>query len=335
MSSVKNSVDTNTSECSKNETKSLQNCSENGKPNYRERLQKFYLKYNPANIKHVDKYLQIYEGREENLFAILSAKYCTEPKAETPLVRSESKDCFFSERHYSGKRSEFPKSVGPKEGCTDCETPYWASGTLVSDLDLLELLCTHNTDNIELQKCYMGTFLGHPEESWNGMTYICNAPDSVPFSQLKFVGHYWAATLNSEKTIYYQSMMCRRLTLYCTEKCQRDGNHERWRLNVFFVKSKESEYLVRSIWDPVIVPEPMPASQSCFSGRELYSSEMFPTRMSSQSSEEVLQPSPPKLLAEIRGMTEKMLAELEKKIILRLDILDSRVATLEKAVKAN
>jgi cyclophilin family peptidyl-prolyl cis-trans isomerase len=45
--------------------------------NYRSRLLQFYQQYNPAKVSSVDETLSNYQGREEELFAKLSAKYET------------------------------------------------------------------------------------------------------------------------------------------------------------------------------------------------------------------------------------------------------------------
>lgn len=295
---------------------------------YHERLYLFYKKYNPSKIQYVDEYLKKYEGEEEQLFAILSAKYGPEPQISCLAKSSPEVE---TEKHYSGKRFEYPKSVSPQEGHTDCETPYWASGSLVSDRDLLQLLCTRQTENPELQKCYMGMFPCHPEDSWNGMTYICSTGNGIAPPETLFLGHIWSGTLNSEKTMFFDKLKCRRISLYCTEKCQREGNHERWRLSIYHTGMKETFYLVRTVWDPVVVPEPLPISQSNLSARDYYSSEAIPTRMSSQSSDGIIQPARPQLQVDMASMVKKLVDELEQKIVLRLDILDSRISALEKA----
>eukprot|EP00796_Vickermania_ingenoplastis_P013362 gene13362-9191_t len=284
---------------------------ENKSPYY-QRLYDFYLKYNASKIQSVDDYLKIYEGREEELFALLDAKYNVNEKTTSCSQRAENASPG-AERHYSGKRFEIPKKVSPQDGNTDCETPYWAGGSLVSDKDLLQLLCTRQTENPELQKCFMGTFPQHPDSSWNGMTYICFS-GRIAAPETLFLGHVWSGTLNSEKTMFYEKQKCRRISLYCTEKCQRENRHERWRLSVYLTGMREPSYLIRTVWDPVIVPEPLPPSQSYPSGRDYYSSEAIPTRLSSQSSDGIIQPARPQLQTDVSSLVKKLIDDLEQKL---------------------
>lgn len=300
------------------------------------RLVRFYEKYNPQKLGRVEEYLQAYRGEEEQLFAILVGKYGPEPedeslpKSNTSLLSSEAD----SVMHYSGKRCRFPKKVGPEEGNTDCETPYWAGGSaLISDRDLLGLLHSLETPNVELQKCYMGLFAQHPSECWNGMTYITRT-EGIATPGVYFLGHTWAGTLGSGKDLIYERTKFHRITLYCTEECQKHTNHERWRLNVY--RSEDNSLiLLRTIWDPVVVPEPLPLSRSNLSEREFHSSsEAIPTRLSSLTSEESssqrqpLQPEQP-TVSPLFSHFAKLLEDLEGRLMQRLNSMEERLSVLE------
>lgn len=281
-----------------------------------DRLLQFYQKHNPSNIPRIGEYLKKYEGREDELLAILSAKYGP-PVSDVPPAPS-------GVEHYSGKRTEYPTVVSPEEGRLNYATPYWGRSNAISDMDLLQLLCTRHTGNCELQKCFLGTCDQHPEEAWNGMTYICTSNIGIAPPETLFLGHFWSGSLSSEKIVYFDRIKCRRLTLYCTDKCQA-ANHERWRLNIYSVLSKETVFLIRVLWDPFIVPIPLPFSSH---SRDFYSSERIPTRCSSQSSEEILQPQKPQLDS-IAVFCQKLVNDLEEKIAIRLDVFESRISALE------
>lgn len=310
---------------------------------YYKRLYRFYERYNPQKLCNVEKLLSECRGEEEQLFAILVGKYGPEPEDESTMKSANS--VFSSEgdsvMHYSGKRCQFPKKVKPEEGNTDCETPYWAGGsTLIGDRDLLTLLQNLETPNAELQKCYMGLFAQHPTDCWNGMTYITRAEGIAP-ADTPFLGHTWVGTLGSGKALIHEGKKFHRTTLYCTEECQKRGNHERWRLSVY---RGELNYLIllRTVWDPVVVPEPLPLNWSTLSERELHSSfDAFPTRLSSvssadssnSSSRQPLQPSQPQQPPATATLPQfvKMLEEMEARIMERLEGLERRMSRLESS----
>ena len=58
---------------------------------YRDRLSRFYEKYNPAKLSAVDQTLQAYAGREEEMFVALVGKYGAEPPAAPTQPRHEPK----------------------------------------------------------------------------------------------------------------------------------------------------------------------------------------------------------------------------------------------------
>ena len=62
--------------CSKNEKKN-----NNKRMSHRDRLVRFYEKYNPAKVGSVDMALEAYAGREEEMFEALVGKYGPEPAA--------------------------------------------------------------------------------------------------------------------------------------------------------------------------------------------------------------------------------------------------------------
>lgn len=311
---------------------------EGARQSYSARLVKFYEKYNPEKLPRVEEYLHHYRGKEEQLFAILISKYGAEPsddlalKSTNSILSSEAD----SVMHYAGKRHCFPKKVSPEEGNTDCETPYWAGGSsLVSDRDLLSLLQYLETENSELQKCFMGLFAQHPTDCWNGMVYITRA-DGIAPANTQFLGHTWVGTLGSGKVVVHECRKYHRTTLYCTDECQRHGDHERWRLSVYNGE-RNSLFLLRTVWDPVVVPEPMPLSRSNISERELHSSfEALPTRLSSMSSdyssscgfEQPLQPQQQPWVAAIAQFT-KQLQDFEERVMERFENVESRIERLE------
>ncbi|KPI88982.1 hypothetical protein ABL78_1948 [Leptomonas seymouri] len=312
---------------------------------YYKRLYRFYEKYNPQKLCNVEKLLSECRGEEEQLFAILVGKYGPEPEDEATLKSMNS--VFSSEgdsvMHYSGKRCQFPKKVKPDEGNTDCETPYWAGGTtLIGSRDLLSLLQNLETTNVELQKCFMGLFAQHPTDCWNGMTYITRAEGIAPADTL-FLGHTWVGTLGSGKVLMHEGKRFHRTTLYCTEECQKRGNHERWRLCVY---RGELNYLIllRTVWDPVVVPEPVPLNRSNISERELYSSsDALPTRFSSMSSVDsssscprqhphLQEPQQPSATTTLMQMA-KLMEDIEHRIMQRLDGIEQRLTRLENTVQ--
>ncbi|CAJ1032335.1 hypothetical protein, conserved [Leishmania lindenbergi] len=308
---------------------------------YYERLQRFYKKYNPQKLCNVEKLLCECRGEEEQLFAILVGKYGPEPEDESTTLCADS--VFSSEgdsvMHYSGKRCQFPKKVMPEEGNTDCETPYWAgASSLIGDRDLLALLSNLETSNVELQKCYMGVFGQHPGDCWNGMVYITRA-EGIASVDTPFLGHSWVGTLGSGKVLVHESKKFHRTTLYCTEECQKRGNHERWRLSVY---RGDLNYLIllRTVWDPAVVPEPLPLNRSNHSERELHSSfDAFPTRLSSMSSvdsdssssRQPLQPQQQQQRFVTLDFVQftKLLEEVESRIMRHLEGLESRISRLE------
>ncbi|KPA84548.1 hypothetical protein ABB37_01084 [Leptomonas pyrrhocoris] len=310
---------------------------------YYKRLYKFYEKYNPQKLCNVEKLLSECRGEEEQLFAILVGKYGPEPEDESAMKSMNS--VFSSEgdsvMHYSGKRCQFPKKVRPEEGNTDCDTPYWAGGsTLIGDRDLLTLLQNLETPNVELQKCFMGLFAQHPTDCWNGMAYITRAEGIAP-ADTPFLGHTWVGTLGSGKVLIHEGKKYHRTTLYCTEECQKRGNHERWRLSVY---RGELNYLIllRTVWDPVVVPEPVPLNRSNLSEREFHSSsDALPTRLSSASSidssssstRQPLQPQEPQQPSATATPVQlsKLMEDLELRIMRRLDGIEERLERLENA----
>ncbi|EPY26014.1 hypothetical protein STCU_06134 [Strigomonas culicis] len=297
------------------------------------RLHRFYEKYNPSNMRKVEEYLRAYRGAEEQLFAILVSKYGPEPVCEKTF---KSNNLFFSSEGDSvkqGVRCRFPKTVSAIEGNTDCETPYWAGGSsLVSHRDVLSLLEEHDTANKELKKCYVGVFGSHPEDCWNGMTYITNA-DGIAAPDTLFLSHIWAATLESGKTLFNQGIRYERFTLYCTDECQQGGGHERWRLCVY--RNANSPYvLLRTVWDPIVVPEPLPLSHSHLS-EDYGSFDSDPLSVSANaisnkdSAPQPLQPSETPV-AQLTEHFKKILSEMEERILGRIISLDERVAKVEK-----
>ncbi|KAG5496108.1 hypothetical protein JKF63_02409 [Porcisia hertigi] len=314
--------------------------SEGIRRSYYKRLHRFYEKYNPQKLCNVEKLLFECRGEEEQLFAILVGKYGQEPNDDST---NDSDNSVFSSEgdsvmHYSGKRHQFPKRVKPEEGNTDCETPYWAgASSLISERDLLALLQNLETRNAELQKCYIGVFAQHPTECWNGMAYITRAEGIAPADTV-FLGHIWVGTLGSGKALVHEGKKFHRTSLYCTEECQRKGNHERWRLSVY--RSDLNYFiLLRTVWDPVVVPEPLPLNRSHLSERELHSSlDALPTRFSSMSSidstsssgRQPLQPqqSQRSVTTALSQFTQ-MLEEVESRIMKRLDVLERRISHLE------
>ncbi|GET91379.1 hypothetical protein, conserved [Leishmania tarentolae] len=308
---------------------------------YYKRLYSFYKKYNPQKLCNVEKLLRECRGKEEQLFAMLVGKYGPEPVEENLTLSADSmfSSAGDSVMHYSGKRCQFPKKVKPEEGNTDCETPYWAgSSSLIGDRDLLALLQNLVTPNTELQRCYMGVFAHHPTDCWNGMVYITRAEGIAP-ANTTFLGHTWVGTLGSGKVLIHESKKFHRTTLYCTEDCQKRGKHERWRLSVY---RGELNYLIllRTVWDPVVVPEPLPLNLSNPSEREVLSSlDAFPVRLSSMSSADsayssTQQPIQPPLSQQYIGTAAvaqftKLLEELELRIVERLEALEARISRLE------
>lgn len=305
---------------------------------YYARLYRFYEKYNPQKLDRVEEYLNAYRGEEEQLFAILVGKYGPEPgdhatmKSTNSVLSSEGD----SVMHYSGKRCRFPQKVSPEEGNTDCTTPYWAgSSSLISERDLLSLLLHLVTPNVELQKCFMGLRGQHPMESWNGLTYVTRT-EGIAQPGTPFLGHIWVGALDSGKVMVHEGRKFQRVTLYCTEECQRRGNHERWRLSVYR-SDVNSLILLRTLWDPVVVPEPLPLSRSNFSEREFHSSsDALPTRLSSVSSEggsrglQPLQPQQPPIAATLAHFA-KMMGEMESRLMTRINQLESRLSNVEAA----
>ncbi|CBZ29434.1 conserved hypothetical protein [Leishmania mexicana MHOM/GT/2001/U1103] len=308
---------------------------------YYKRLYRFYKKYNPQKLCNVEKLLRECGGEEEQLFAILVGKYGPEPEEGSSMLSGDSvfSSASDSVMHYSGKRCQFPKKVKPEEGNTDCETPYWAgASSLIGDRDLLALLQNLETPNVELQRCYMGVFAEHPTDCWNGMAYITRAEGIAP-ANTTFLGHTWIGTLGSGKVLFHEGNKFHRTTLYCTEVCQKRGDHERWRLSVY---RGELNYLIllRTVWDPVVVPEPLPLNRSNLSECEVHSSlDGFPTRLSSMSSadsggsssRQPIQPPQPQQHSLTLALVQftKLLEELESRIIERLEGLERRMSRLE------
>ncbi|KAG8346873.1 hypothetical protein ERJ75_000949200 [Trypanosoma vivax] len=302
---------------------------------YRQRLCRFYERYNPSKLGDVDHHLGIYRGKEEHLFAILVNKYGPEPE---PLVaggthpdnsysRSEC-DLFV---HRTGRRYEFPVSVSPAQGNTDRETPYWANSALISERDILALLCNLETKNDELQKCYIGLLAQHPTSSWNGMVYVTRDECIAPSGTI-FLGHLWSSTLGNQKSMVHEGAAYHRATFYCTDQCQRCGGHERWRLSVY-ISEMSSLYLVRVVWDPVIFLEP-PSLAHCMtsfhsSSEALQSVGFSASRACSHiDGTEPLQPLHPPVSVSVRRIVS-LLEGLEKKVSERFDALEARMMCIE------
>ncbi|ORC92529.1 uncharacterized protein TM35_000032820 [Trypanosoma theileri] len=297
---------------------------------YYKRLYRFYEQYNPQKLDRVEEYLAAYKGKEEQLFAILTGKYGPEPEnREVYPTNSINASENASVMHYVGKRYNFPTVVTPQQGNTDCETPYWGNTTLISEQDILYLLSHLETNNEELQKCYMGLFAQHPINSWNGMTYVTRAEGVAP-SDTPFLGHIWAGSLASKKAMVYEGTLYNRVVLYCTDECQRRGDHERWRLNIYS-SDVNSLRLLRVVWDPVVSLEPLPVSRSSFSvhtsleGASLMGSSASCPGLRSNSIAEPKQPVIAVTMANIVASLER----LEKNICGRLDALDARISSLE------
>ncbi|KEG10215.1 hypothetical protein DQ04_04041070 [Trypanosoma grayi] len=297
---------------------------------YYQRLYRFYEHYNPQKLSRVEEYLDAYRGEEEQLFAILTGKYGPEPADTT----SKSVGSTFSSEnasvmHCVGKRYKFPASVSPEQGNTDYETPYWGNSNLVSERDILSLLCNLETQNVELQKCYVGLLAQHPSSSWNGITYTTRAEGVAP-GGTEFLGHFWAGSLASKKAMVCEGTVYHRVVLYCTDECQRCGHHERWRLSIYS-SEVNSLYLIRVMWDPVVSLEPLPVSRLSLSSHP--SSEPALVLGSSAScgryrNESGFQPEQPPVattLANILAAVER----LETKLCGRLDALESRFSILE------
>ncbi|RNF23990.1 hypothetical protein TcG_01087 [Trypanosoma cruzi] len=299
-----------------------------------QRLYRFYEKYNPKKLDRIEEYLTAYKGEEEQLFAILKGKYGPEPPdtASQPMNSACSSENA-SIMHYVGKRYSFPTVVSPQEGNTDCETPYWGNFNLIGERDVLGLLCNLDTTNEELQKCYIGILAHHPNSAWNGMTYITRAK-GVASSGNPFLGHIWAGNLSSRKAMVHEATVYYRVDLYCTDECQRSGQHERWRLSMY---SSEviSLNLFRVVWDPVISFEPLPVTRSAVS---VHSSEQVSLMGSSASHprsrivglEQPQQPPVGATLASIVATLER----LENKLCTRLDALEAKLSFLELKLSA-
>lgn len=118
---------------------------------------------------------------------MLTAKYCSKANCLSRLNGVATP----SER--GGGRfenvTEHLKAVCARDRNTEFETPYWAGGSLISDLDLLRLLCSGQTDNHELQKCYISFCPSHPQVYFNGMTYVSPRANNIAPSEIPFLGH--------------------------------------------------------------------------------------------------------------------------------------------------
>lgn len=78
----------------------------------------------------------------------------------------------------------------------------------------------------------------------------------------------------------------------------------------------------------------LPVIQSDFSGKDFYSSEMFPKTMSSYSTVLVMQPTFPSKQVDVRAMIEEYMEKFEQQIALRLNIFESRITALEQSRKS-
>ncbi|CCW70549.1 unnamed protein product [Phytomonas sp. Hart1] len=303
---------------------------------YYRRLYRFYELYNPKKLQLVTKYLHKYKGNEEQLFAILVSKYGPEP-TDGQMLSKSNLDMFSSEGesaiHYSGKRCRFPKRVSPQEGNTDCETPYWCGSNLVNDRDLLFLLLHLETQNTELQKCYMGLFTQHPTDAWNGMTYVTKAEWMVNPNNM-LLGHSWVTNHSKGKILFHEGCSFKRFTFYCSEECQKHGSHERWRLTIYH-SEVNSLILLRTIWDPIVVPEPLPLLNSNLSEREATFSSDVPSSpflsidSEFSSSSQLSQPEQPSFSMYLTYFS-KIVNQLEDRLTSRLNLLEERIGNLEE-----
>ncbi|RNE99275.1 hypothetical protein TraAM80_08273 [Trypanosoma rangeli] len=300
-----------------------------------QRLYRFYKVYNPQKIDRIEEYLTAYKGKEELLIATLTGKYGPEPPDTAPqLMSSTCSSENASIMHDGGKRYTFPACVSPQQGNTDCKTPYWGNFNLIGERDVLGLLCNLDTTNEELQKCYIGILAQHPSSSWNGMTYITRARE-VASGGTSFLGHIWAGSLSSQKTLVHEGAVYQRADLYCTEECQRSGPHERWKLSIYS-SEVNSLHLFRVVWDPVIFLEPLPFSRSAAS---LHSSFEQGSLMGSSASrfhfcsEGAEQPRQPSVSGILMGIM-KSLERIERNFWTRLDALDAKMSLLESRLSS-
>ncbi|SCU68238.1 uncharacterized protein TEOVI_000795900 [Trypanosoma equiperdum] len=296
---------------------------------YYQRLHRFYEQYNPKNLSRISEYLAAYKGKEEQLMAILVGKYGPEPVDRGPQTNLSCCSGDDSVMHFSGKRYRIPTVVTPQQGNTDCETPYWGNSPLIGERDILGLLSSLETANVELQKCYIGPSAQHPTSSWNGMTYVTRAEIFTP-NEETFLGHKWTFTLGSKKVLVHEGSAYHRATFFCTDECQYRGRHERWRLCVY-TSSVDSLYLVRVIWDPVVYLEPLPLDRSALSQHS--SSEAMPIAGSSVSYQTSCgkgntEPEQPLISATMINIMT-MLENMDKKISGRFDALEARFSFLE------
>ena len=109
---VSNSLDqqTGTAESGSTQATGLRT---SGATNYKGRLTAFYEKYNPAKVQSVDKTLESYAGREEEMFEALVAKYGPEPTSSSQSVSSDYKARLtaFYEKYNPGKVSSVDKTL--------------------------------------------------------------------------------------------------------------------------------------------------------------------------------------------------------------------------------
>lgn len=237
---------------------------ENTHESYFVRLVKFYQKYNPDKLCRVEEFLAAYKGEEEQLFAILTEKYGPEPEPEVRSLAAGSDGSYF---HALGARNVVPKIVTPEDGKTTVPTPYWPMSSAITDPDLMALLRKQVTSIAELQKCYIGLLRDHPSDSWNGMTYITEAPLPTDTSK-PFLGHLWSGSLANNKVLVFNRENYHRSVLHCSEECQKTFPHARWRLTMIRHEC-HPRILLRTMWDPIIRGGGVrPASSSLTEGHD-------------------------------------------------------------------
>lgn len=325
-----------------------------GKPNlYLSRLIRFYEKYNREKLSRAEQFLIAYRGDEEQLFRVLVQKYGPEPPAPSVEHTSSSSrsDTNCSEArsdtgtgggaggvmHYAGRLGVLPKVVTAAQGCTSVDTPYWPGNNRIGDQDLLSLLRMLRTENEELAMWYVGVLAQHPSCCSNGMTYISRTPMPQSSNDASFLGHVWTGSLANNKTVVHDGVAYARTILQCTEDCQSQGSHDRWRLSIYRSDSIPLA-LYRTVWDPVIEDLPLGVSQRegrtapTGRGRRLDSQPIQPISSSSHQAmggEGHLAPA----IASLESQMTKLISvvvSFEQRLTKRLESIESRLISLER-----